>query len=303
MPPANDDSLIGHFYAAVLGRTSTPGWRIGAIILLAIGAHLLVRAIRAVSEGFVTRVHRSRFPLGSVVQRPKVITVHRLIMSGIIFALYFVAFGLILRELGIDLRAYLASASVIGLAISFGSQGLVQDVVIGLTLILLDAMDVGDMVEIVGSATVVGLVQEIGLRFTKIVNFYNQVVLIPNRTIANVSRFPQGGVDAYADVWIPAGADPSVVRATLGSLAGGMRRQFAEIILSEPVVVVPQQQPGTDWAYARVHFKIWPNQGYLIETTFRQEVLKAMRAFDPNYSDWQVPVTYRAGDAAPTPAG
>jgi small conductance mechanosensitive channel len=53
----------------------------------------------------------------------------------------FFAFGLVLEEFGVNLTAYLASASILGLAISFGSQGLVQDMVIGLTLIFLDAMD------------------------------------------------------------------------------------------------------------------------------------------------------------------
>ena len=113
----------------------------------------------------------------------------------------------VLQELGVNLTAYLASASIIGLAISFGSQGLVQDIVAGLTLISSDAMDVGDLVEIAGTVVVIGRVEEIGLRFTRMVNFLNQQVLIPNRTIANVSRFPRGGVDAYGDVQIPAGAD------------------------------------------------------------------------------------------------
>lgn len=287
--------MIGHLYSYVMERPSSSGWRILVIVVLVVVADILVRSVRGMSEWFVTRSHRARFPLGRVVQRPKIITLHRLIVSGIIFGLYFVAIGLILHELGINLKAYLASASVIGLAVSFGSQGLVQDVVIGLTLITLDAMDVGDMVEIVGTATVVGQVQEIGLRFTKVVNFYNQVVLIPNRTIANVSRFPQGGVDAFADVWIPDQADPEAVRAALEALAGGMRRQFSEIILGDPIVVPPEKLTGANWSYVRVHFKIWPNQGALIETTFRQEVLKAMRQYDPNYSDWQVPVTYRSG--------
>jgi hypothetical protein len=38
----------------------------------------------------------------------------------------------------------------------------------------------------------------------------------------------------------------------------------------------------------------WPGQGSLIETTSRQRIVSAMKGFDPNYADWQVPVTYRA---------
>ena len=116
-----------------------------------------------------------------------------------------------------NLTAYLASASILALAISFGSQGLVQDIVISLTLIFSDAMDVGDMVEIAGTVVVVGRVEEIGLRFTTLRNFYNQAVFIPNRTIANVSRFPHGGVFAYADVQIPAGVDRDKALQTLAN--------------------------------------------------------------------------------------
>ncbi len=107
--------------------------------------------------------------------------------------MYFFAVGLVLEEFGVNLTAYLASASIVALAISFGSQGLVQDMVIGVTLIFSDALDVGDMVEIAGTVVVVGRVEEVGLRFTKLINLFNQIVFIPNRTIANVSRFPLGG--------------------------------------------------------------------------------------------------------------
>ncbi len=69
--------------------------------------------------------------------------------------------------------------------------------VIGLTLIFSDTMDVGDMVEITGGTnTVIGRVKGFGVRFTKLCNFFNQMVFIPNRTIGNVSQFPHGGVFA-----------------------------------------------------------------------------------------------------------
>ena len=201
-----------------------------------------------------------------------------------------------LREFGFSLTTYLASASVVGLAVSFGSQGLVQDIVIGLTLIFWDAMDVGDMVEIAGLPTnnVIGRVQEIGMRFTKVVNFYNQVVFIPNRTIANVSRFPHGAIDAYADVQIPIGVEPLVAAKVIDSIAVGMGSQFGAIILSAPTIGNVEAVQGGGWNFVRAHFKIWPGQGSLIEITFRQEVVKAMRVHDPKYADWQVAVTYRS---------
>ena len=155
-------------------------------------------------------------------------------------------------------------------------------------------MDSGDMVEIAGTVTVVGRVEEIGLRFTTLRNLYNQIVFIPNRTIANVSRFPQGGVYAYADIQVPMDADKVKIARAIEAIARGMWAQFGAIILSEPTVGSVEVAEGGGWEFVRIHFKIWPGQGNLIETTFRQQITRAMKNYDPNYADWQVTVIYRA---------
>ncbi len=295
-----NDSLVGRIYGHFTGHDSSTETRVLLIVAVTVAAHVLARVIRRASEWIAVKSHVSKSPFGLVAQRPKIVTLHRLIVSAVIFAIYFLALGLILQECGVNLTAYLASASVVGLAISFGSQGLVQDIVIGLTLIFSDAMDVGDMVEIAGVAIAIGRVEEIGLRFTKLTNFYNQQVLIPNRTIANVSRFPDGGVDVYADVWLPTGSDPRKVVPVVEGVAKGIWTEFNEIIFSEPVIGDVEMPSGGSWNLIRVRFKIWPGQGSLIETAFRGQVVKAMRAFDSDYAEWQVPVTYRA-DVTPRP--
>ena len=288
------DTVMGRLYGHFTAHGSSPGTRILLIIALAVLVHVLVKLIRHISEWFIHKSQAQKNPLGFVTQQPKFVTLTRLVASGVTFVIYFLAVGLFLEELGVKLTAYLASASVIGLAISFGSQGLVQDVVIGLTLIFSDTMDVGDLVEIAGTVVVVGRVEEIGLRFTKLVNFYNQEIFVPNRTIANVSRFPFGGIYAYADVQIPAGIDREKAAQTVANVAKGMWKQFGAIILSEPTLGLVETVEGGGWSFLRVHFKIWPGQGSLIETTFRQQMVCAMKIVDANYADWQVPVTYRA---------
>jgi small conductance mechanosensitive channel len=271
--------------------------RLLLIVGLVIFVQVAVKIIRHGSEWLILKrkSHQKKHPLLFRTRQPKFITISRLIASALIFVLYFFAFGLILQEFGVNLTAYLAGASIIGLAISFGSQGLVQDIVSGMTLIFCDAMDVGDLVEIASSNTIViGRVEEIGLRFTTLVNFLHQKVLIPNRNIGTVSRFPPGGVDAYGNVKIPAGVDPQKVVQIVGDEAKGMWEQFGAIILSEPMIGEVEKARGGGWSFFRVHFKILPGQGGLIEKTFRLRVVSAMKAFDPNYAEWQVPVTYRA---------
>jgi small conductance mechanosensitive channel len=129
-------------------------WRILVIIAVAIGVHLAVIIIRAFGERLVTAMPKRSFA--------KVRSILGLLTRIAVFILYFATVGIVLKEFGVSLTAYLASASVLGLAVGFGSQGLVQDVVTGLTLIFSDLVDVDDMVEISGQT---GIVQTIGMRF------------------------------------------------------------------------------------------------------------------------------------------
>jgi len=282
--------LFHHFTS----HESSTALRLLLIAGLALLLHLTVKATRGASEWLIKKGHAEKNPLIFVTQTPKFVTLIQLLASSVIFVMYFFAMGLVLEEFGVKLKNYLASASILALAVSFGSQGLVQDVVISLTLIFSDAMDVGDMVEIVGSATVIGRVEEMGLRFITLRNFFNQAVFIPNRTIANVSRFPNGGVLAYADVQIPLEVDQARAIQTVRNIVQGIWGQFGAIILEEPIVGDLESAAGGNWRFVRILFKIWPGQGGLIETTFRQQIISNMQILSPAYAEWQVPVTYRA---------
>jgi moderate conductance mechanosensitive channel len=285
---------LGDTPASFWAGTST-SVHIGVIIALAILAHLTVKSIRHFSEWLITRSYHEKGALCFVAHQPKFITLTRLIVSTLTFLIYALAVFWVLLAAFPDatkstIQTYLTSAAVIGLALSFGLQGLVQDVITGITLILSDSMDAGDIVDLSG---VIGRVERIGLRFTKLIDFYNQQILVPNRNITNVSRFPHGGILAYADVQIPPKTDQQKVVETIQRVANGTRSQFDAIILSAPVFGKIEATPG-NWNFLRVQFKIWPGQTGIIETTFRSQMVSAMKSFDPAYADWQVVVTYRA---------
>ena len=151
--------------------------RILTILAVAIGAHLIVIALKRSTEFVVT--------LEQLGRHPKIRSIVGLATSVAIFTIYFTAIGFALGELGISLRTYFASATVIGLAVGFGSQGLVQDIVTGLTLVFSDLVDVDDMVEISGQT---GRVKSIGMRFVVLENTMGALVYIPNRSIGNEVR-------------------------------------------------------------------------------------------------------------------
>jgi moderate conductance mechanosensitive channel len=267
------------------------------VLLIAVFAlliHFIIILIHRLSEWLITHNHSKKTGLGYVTEKPKFVTLTQLVVSALTFAIYFFAVGLVLVSVfhfnDTVLKTYLSSAAVIGLALSFGLQGLVQDVVTGLTLIFSNAIDVGDIVDLSGT---IGRVQQIGLRFTKVINFYNQEIFVPNRNIANVARFPRGGVYAYADIQIAQQADQQKAEQLISDVARGVWKQFGAIILAEPELGTIESTDPAGWNFLRIQFKIWPGQT-LIETVFRPQMVNAMKQLDPNYADWMVPVTYRA---------
>lgn len=165
------------FLLTELGTTE----RIALVLAIAAAAHLSVRGIRYLAQRLLSA--------DAMLRWTKVRTLTGLLTSTLVFTPYFGAVGLVLREFGISLTAYLASASVIGLTIGFGSQGVGQDVVTGLTLILSDLLQVGDLVEI---SRQTGLVQSISMRFTSLLNPVGAQVYIPNRTLSKVIVYPRG---------------------------------------------------------------------------------------------------------------
>jgi len=262
------------------------------VILLAILAQLAVRGLKQFSHWLLTPKSKGgTVPAEAFTRRyPKIATLTTILVSGATFVIYFLAIGLILREFKVSLTAYLASASVIGLAIGFGLQGFVQDVVIGLTLIFYDALNITDLVELSGQ---VGRVERIGLRFTTLVNFHGQEIYIPNRNIGMISRFRRGAIRAYVDVQVPDDLGEKEVADGIQSIADSMYSQHKSIILTQPEIFGLKETTGANWLYLRIKFRLWPGQGALIENTFRQRVVAMMKELHPKYADWMVTVTYR----------
>lgn len=255
--------------------------RIAALAGVALLAHLLVVLIRRFSSTLLHGAADRRYR--------KLRSVGTLLTSVTMFVVYFLAFGLILREFGVSLTAYLASASVVGLAVGFGSQGVVQDVVTGLTFIFSDLVDVGDLVEISGQT---GVVRSISMRFVELQNALGASVFIPNRTINNVINYPRGYVRCIVDVTLRGEYDQKqAMEAAALSLMQAVYQQFPGILMTEPSNE-GRQSFGSGKEILRLKFRIWPNRGQPIESTFVQELVAELRCTDPDYQPWMVAVTY-----------
>lgn len=248
---------------------------LGVVVLLHFGVHL----VRVAGE----RLTRSE----ATASVRKLRTVISLGTSVAVFTFYFLAVGFILQELGISMTAYLASASVIGLAVGFGSQGVVQDVVTGLTLIFSNLVDIGEMVSIGGQT---GMVRSIGMRFIVLENSFGALVNIPNRTITNVVSYPRGYVRLIVDVSL---AEDEATQRQMSALAEQLvptvAEQFPGIMRSTPSVD-GLMRTSAGRAFLRVKFRIWPDRLEPISQSFRQELLHGLKKLDPDYADWMVAV-------------
>jgi small conductance mechanosensitive channel len=255
--------------------------RIIVILAIAGGAHVLVRVVRRLGQHVMASRVSSSFS--------KVRTVTSLSVSIAVFAMYFVAVGMVLKEFGISLTTYFASATIIGLAVGFGSQGLVQDVVTGLTVIFSDLFDVGNMVEIAGQT---GIVQKIGIRFTVLSNFMGAEVFVPNRTITNVIKYERGYVRAIADITLLGDSvQAEEIEDRVRSIVQATYEQFPGILMTPPSIE-GRFKTSAGKEFLRVKFRVWPGQGGPLEAGFKREVVESLKQIDPSYSDWMLVLTY-----------
>jgi len=179
-----------------LEQVATQGTKVVLTIILAWVVYLLLR--RAL--GAAVRTAGERVPDAS--HRQRLTTLLLLVNSTAKYVVIFCAAIMVLGELHVDTKPVLAAAGIVGLAVGFGAQNLVRDVVSGFFIIMEGQYGVGDLVEINGAF---GQVEEVGLRTTKLRDASGQLRHFPNGTITTASNYTQRSI-AYL-VNIPMGPE------------------------------------------------------------------------------------------------
>ncbi|WP_018921435.1 mechanosensitive ion channel family protein [Salsuginibacillus kocurii] len=164
-------------------------------ILLAVIAYFIARAIgkKIINRSFTRMQSQKNMHPGRVK------TLEKLGTSVFSYVLIFIFVTIIVGIFELDIAPLIASAGVIGLAIGFGAQGLVSDVVTGFFILMEKQIEVDDYITISGLD---GVVEEVGLRTTQIRGFDGTLHFIPNREIGSVSNHSRGNMQALVDISI-----------------------------------------------------------------------------------------------------
>jgi small conductance mechanosensitive channel len=159
----------------------------GRILLLLVVAWILMKVLKVILQRFEQRLIKKDTQEGEPASESakRVETLTRLLHQGISLGVWVVLILLIFREVGVDIAPILAGAGIVGLAVGFGGQNLVRDVISGFFLIMENQVRVGDVAVINGTG---GLVDAVNFRTVMLRDLSGTVHVFPNGTITTLSN-------------------------------------------------------------------------------------------------------------------
>jgi len=244
------------------------GIRIVAVVIIAL---IVARILRL----FIRR-SKDRFakPEKLGVERAKrTETLVRIIENAVRALILIVALIMCLKEVGIDIGPLLAGIGIVGLAVGFGAQSLVKDVISGFFILLENRMNVGDVVRIAGEA---GLVESVGLRVTVLRDLEGKVHVIPNGEITTLTNMTKEWSRALVEIGVAYKEDTDHVIKVLKEVGEELKddETFGPLIM-EPMEVLGLDSFGDSSINIKVMFKTQPIKQWMVAREFRRRVKKA----------------------------
>ena len=229
------------------------------VVVIVIGMTVLLAFVKRAVERF-RGLYAGTLPSPAQVKRADTLThVVRDVARVVILA---VGGMMVLSEVGVDLKPLLAAAGLGGLAIGFGGQSLVKDVISGFFILLEDSIRVGDVVEIAG---VGGLVEEVKLRTITLRDLSGNVHVVPNGVIDKVKNMTKLYAYYVFDVGVAYREDVDEVMAVLKEIAAEMQadRAFGPDIL-EPLEMFGVDQFADSAVIIKCRIKTQPIQQWRV---------------------------------------
>ncbi len=226
---------INNFYQTVLRFFSPENlilwWgKLITIVIILVVAKIFLSIINRLIEKSLTPIKKSKNYQKRISRANTLIP---LLQSISIYVVYFIAIVMVLKELGVDTTAILASAGIVGLAVGFGAQSLVKDVISGALFLFEGIISVGDSIN-VGEHS--GTVEFIGLRNIHLRKFSGELRVIPNGEVSSFGNFNRGYMRAVVEVGVAYEQNTEKGMKALEEIANKWAEENKDIVLEPPVV-------------------------------------------------------------------
>lgn len=229
------------------------------IILWAV--NLVARAVRKAvddgQEGVTTDAERRAETLGSVLKNA----------ARVLVAVFFVL--VTLQEFGVNIQPLLAGSAVAGVALGFGAQTLVKDIISGFFLLLENQFGVGDIINVDDKHS--GTVERMTLRVTQIRDMEGRAHFLPNGTISQVVVLSKDFARALVDVEVNNDQDVDRVMELLRDLGAELKADRPEVL--EPTEIKGIETMNATGCTIRTLTKTAPGMQWEIAREFRRRIL------------------------------
>jgi moderate conductance mechanosensitive channel len=286
------DSDFGH-------RVTTALLSIGTVILVALTVwELFSSAI----ERYLSAVGEDDMP---VARSARARTLLPLLRTAMMVLILLLASLIILSQIGVDIAPLLAGAGVVGLAIGFGSQALVKDVITGLFMLIEDTLAVGDVVD-VGKGHV-GVVEAISIRTIRLRDGAGAVHAIPFSEVSSVINLTKDYAYYVCNAAVSYREDPDRVAAVLREVADELMRDAAyRPFILEPLEVIGIDKMSELGVTIQSRLKTLPRKQWMVgrefvrrmKHAFDREGIEMPYALKPRYLDEIGERAAAAADAA-----
>jgi len=258
--------FTGAFWSGLLTVILMRVWDIAKILIFFVVVRFIAyRLINRVLNAFCSRENAGPAP----VNTGRVRTLGSLVKSTVSYVLIFISGVMLLRVFNIDIAPVLTAAGVVGLAVGFGAQKLVRDIIAGFFIVLENQYSVGDYITI---GAVTGTVAELGMRITQLRDDVGKLVIIANGDIVQVTNHSRGPIQATLEVSVAPDTDLDKARSIIDEIGREVESRV------EGVVSAPKAD-GITAADAskvtiRVAGEVKPGRSDAVQTALRERILQ-----------------------------
>lgn len=268
------DWSIIEFWDAFLLRASA--WlmeTVPAILLILVLSVLLLKVLRSllqrVRAKLVTRMQEGA-PADSREVEKRIGTLFGILNSIVLLAVWIVASMILLRQMGIDIAPLLAGAGIIGLAVGFGAQELVRDVISGFFMLMENQVREGDVAIANGTG---GLVEKVGLRTLVLRDASGTVHVFQNGKINTLSNMTKGWSAMVFDVGVAYKENTDHVVKVMREVAESLRADpNYEAKILEPMEIFGVDAFGDNAVTIKARLKTKPIEQWSVGREYRRRL-------------------------------